>query len=126
VNYLALHITVVIDIVVSSLGTLATITISLANPTRWIYCIANLALIAWLVLAINFNRITPMPMVACATFIKSFVLQRLIARNDRELFSSNRGVSHLNEACRIDELSRGFVLGLKFSQTTSTSNQNVP
>jgi len=35
----------------------------------------------------------------------------LIARNDRELFSSNRGVSHLNEACRIDELSRGSVLG---------------
>ncbi len=37
--------------------------------------------------------------------------QRLIARNDRELFSSNRGISHLNEACRIDELSRGSILG---------------
>ena len=29
--------------------------------------------------------------------------QRLIARNVRELFSFNRGVSHLNEACRIDD-----------------------
>ena len=38
-------------------------------------------------------------------------LATFIARNDRELFSSNRGVSHLNEACRIDELSRGSVLG---------------
>jgi len=37
--------------------------------------------------------------------------QRLIARNDCELFSSNRGISHFNEACRIDELSRGSVLG---------------
>ena len=36
--------------------------------------------------------------------------QRLIARNVRELFSFNRGVSHLNKACRIDELSRGSVL----------------
>jgi hypothetical protein len=31
----------------------------------------------------------------------------LIARNDRELFSFNRGVSHLNNACRIDDVSRG-------------------
>ena len=31
-----------------------------------------------------------------------------------ELFSSNGGVSHLHEACRIDELSRGSVLGLNF------------
>ena len=37
-----------------------------------------------------------------------FVLsQRLIARNVRELFSFNRGISHLNEACRIDDVSRG-------------------
>jgi hypothetical protein len=35
----------------------------------------------------------------------------LIARNVCELFSFNRGISHLNEACRIDELSRGSVLG---------------
>jgi hypothetical protein len=35
----------------------------------------------------------------------------LIARNDRELFSSNRGISYLNKACRIHELSRGSVLG---------------
>jgi hypothetical protein len=33
--------------------------------------------------------------------------QRLIARNVHELFSFNRGVSHLNEACRIDDVSRG-------------------
>jgi hypothetical protein len=34
-------------------------------------------------------------------------------RNDRELFSSNHGISHLNEARRIDKLvSRGSVLGL--------------
>jgi len=38
-------------------------------------------------------------------------LQRLIARNDYELFSSNHVVSHFYEACRIDELSRGSVLG---------------
>jgi hypothetical protein len=39
--------------------------------------------------------------------------QRLIARNVRELFSSNRGVSHLNAACSFDMLSRGSVPGLK-------------
>ena len=33
--------------------------------------------------------------------------QRLIARNVRKLFSFNRVVSHLNEACRIDDVSRG-------------------
>jgi hypothetical protein len=33
--------------------------------------------------------------------------QRLIARNVRELFSFNRGISHLNNACRIDDVSRG-------------------
>jgi hypothetical protein len=38
-------------------------------------------------------------------------LQRLIARNVRELFSSNRGISHFYEACRINEVSRGSVLG---------------
>jgi len=43
-------------------------------------------------------------------------------KKDRELFSSNRGISHLNEACHIDKLSRGSVLGLKFSQTTSDRN----
>jgi len=35
----------------------------------------------------------------------------LIARNDRELFSSNCGVSHLNRACCIDKLRRGSILG---------------
>jgi hypothetical protein len=39
----------------------------------------------------------------------------LIARNVRELFcelfSSNCGVTHFNKACRINELSRGFILG---------------
>ena len=39
-------------------------------------------------------------------------LQHLIARNVRELFSSNRGgVSHFDEARCINEVSRGFVLG---------------
>jgi hypothetical protein len=33
--------------------------------------------------------------------------QRLIARNVHELFSFNRGVLHLNKACRIDDASRG-------------------
>ena len=50
--------------------------------------------------------------------------QHLIARNVHELFTSNRGISHLNEACRIDELSRGSIFWLKFSQTTS--DPNVP
>ena len=44
----------------------------------------------------------------CLITFPIFVLsQRLIARNVRELFSFNRGVSHLNEACRIDDVSRG-------------------
>jgi hypothetical protein len=44
----------------------------------------------------------------CLIIFPIFVLsQRLIARNDRELFSFNRGVSHLNKACRIDDVSRG-------------------
>jgi hypothetical protein len=45
----------------------------------------------------------------------------------REFFvpaGTGLGDKLLNEACRIDELSRESVLGLKFSQTTST--QNVP
>ena len=64
------------------------------------------------------NSLTPMG--ACAqlfnelrdhliTFLLFVRWQRLIARNDRELFSSNRGVSHLT--CRINELSRGSILG---------------
>jgi len=40
-----------------------------------------------------------------------FCSQRLIDRNAAKLFSSNRVISHLNEACRIDELSRGSVSG---------------
>jgi hypothetical protein len=36
--------------------------------------------------------------------------QRLIARNVREVFSFYRGVSHLNEARRIDDVSRGSLL----------------
>jgi hypothetical protein len=39
--------------------------------------------------------------------------QRLIARNVRELFSFNRGVLHLNEARRIDDVSRGSLLCYK-------------
>ncbi len=82
-----------------------------------------------------FKMLTGIPLLAhkCATFINelrtrliTFLLfvpwQHLTARNDRKLFSSNCGVSHLNEACNIDDLSRGFVLGLKFSQTTSDWN----
>jgi hypothetical protein len=47
----------------------------------------------------------------CLTTFPIFVpSQRLIARIVRELFSFNRGVSHLNEACRIDDLSRGSLL----------------
>ncbi len=45
------------------------------------------------------------------TFPNFVCCQRLIARNVAELSSSNRGISHLNETCRINELSRGFVLG---------------
>ncbi len=47
------------------------------------------------------------------TFLVFVRCQHLIARNDRELFSSNRNVSHLNEARRIDALSRGSLSGLK-------------
>ena len=44
----------------------------------------------------------------CLITFPIFVLsQRLIARNVRKLFSFNRGVSHLNEARRIDDMSRG-------------------
>ena len=39
--------------------------------------------------------------------------QRLITRNVHELFSYNRDASHLNEACCVDELSRGTNLGYK-------------
>jgi len=41
-------------------------------------------------------------------FVRS---QHLIARNVAALFSSNRGISHLNEACHIDEVIRGSILG---------------
>ena len=34
-----------------------------------------------------------------------------INQKDRELFSSNRGISHLNEACRINDLIRGSIWG---------------
>ena len=66
-----------------------------------------------------FNFLTALPLVAhiCATIFNKlrdrlitfpiFVpLQRLIQRNVTELFSYNRGIFHLNEACRIDDLSR--------------------
>ena len=50
----------------------------------------------------------------CLITFSIFVLsQRLIARNVPELFSFICGVSHLNEACHIDDVSRGhqgFVL----------------
>ena len=91
----------------------------------------------WIKILLNYKPLTGIPLLAhiCATFINelrasliTFLLfvpwQRLIARNLAELFSSNRGISHLNETCRVDELSRGSVLGLKFSQTTN--DRNVP
>ena len=40
------------------------------------------------------------------TFLLFVRCQRLIAKNDREIFSFNRGVLHLNNACRIDDVSR--------------------
>jgi hypothetical protein len=47
----------------------------------------------------------------CLITFSFFVLsQRLIARNVHELFSFNRGISHLNEARRIDDVSRGSLL----------------
>ena len=47
-----------------------------------------------------------------------FVLsQRLIARNFPEHCSSNHGISHFNEACRINELSRGSNLGCEVLTT---------
>ena len=51
----------------------------------------------------------------CLITFPFFVLsQRLIARNVRELFSFNRGVSHLNNACRIDDVSRGSLSCYEF------------
>ena len=47
------------------------------------------------------------------TFLLFVPNQRLITGNVHELFGSNRGNSHLNEACRIDDLIRGSVLGPK-------------
>jgi hypothetical protein len=44
------------------------------------------------------------------TFLLFVRCLRLIARNDRELFSFNRGVSHLNNACCINDVSRGSLL----------------
>jgi hypothetical protein len=40
----------------------------------------------------------------------------------QHLICSNRGVSHLNKACPIDELSRGSFGGMKLSKTTSYQN----
>ena len=45
------------------------------------------------------------------TFLLFVRSQCLIARNVCELFSYNRGLLQSNEACCINELSRGFVLG---------------
>ena len=52
--------------------------------------------------------------------------QYLIDRNVAKLFSSNLGVSHLNEACCVDEVSRGFVSGPeKFSQNSASVYHRV-
>jgi hypothetical protein len=45
--------------------------------------------------------------VSLITFPIFVPSQRLIARNVHELLSFNRVVSHLNEARRIDDVSRG-------------------
>jgi hypothetical protein len=45
-----LHAVVVIAVVVTSSGALATIAVSLANPTVATYCVTVLALIIWLAL----------------------------------------------------------------------------
>jgi hypothetical protein len=46
-----LHVAVVIAVVVTFSGALATITVSLANPSVATYCITILALVIWLALA---------------------------------------------------------------------------
>ena len=64
----------------------------------------------------------------CLITFPIFVLsQRLIARNVRKLFSFNRGVSHLNKACRINDndVSRGSLSCYIFSQTTSDQSTVV-
>ncbi len=73
--------------------------------------------------AANLNRLTAMATYMSPLFFElrdrliTFLVfvrwQRLIARNDRELFSSNRGVSHLNESCCIYALSKAFISGFK-------------
>jgi len=60
----------------------------------------------------------------CARFITSPVLvrwQRFIARirNMCGLFLFNCGISYFYAACHIDDLSRGSILGMKFTQITS-------
>ncbi len=63
------------------------------------------------------SRSTPTPDLEYSPtrFSKKLVLpcRLMIARNVRELFSFNRGISHLNEACRIDDVSRGSLSCLK-------------
>jgi len=58
----------------------------------------------------NWREIHP-PDPLLITFLLFVRWQRLIDRNVCKLFSSNRGISHLNKACWIDELSRGSVPG---------------
>jgi hypothetical protein len=55
----------------------------------------------------SFPPPNPIGVKLVITFLLFVRSQHLIARNVCELFSSDRGVSHLNEACCIDELSRG-------------------
>ena len=45
-----LHVAVVIAVVVTSFSALATITVSLANPSVATYCVTVLALVIWLAL----------------------------------------------------------------------------
>jgi hypothetical protein len=49
--------------------------------------------------------------IMCPMFVR---WKRLIARNVWQVFNSNHGISHY-AACCIDALSRGSILGIKFS-----------
>ncbi len=72
---------------------------------------ALIALPQWAQICAHFFNKLHASLITFPNFVRS---QCLMHRNVAELSSSNCGISHLNEACRIDddELSRGSVLGL--------------
>jgi hypothetical protein len=72
------------------------------NCSRLIDLLTGIRLWAQICAHLNFE------LCDCLITFPIFVLsQRLIAGNVRELFSFNRGIPHLNEARRIDYVSRG-------------------